>query len=108
MDPQHELMIIGCGPAAITAAIYAARKRIETMIVSKDIGGQVATTFGIENYPGFRYITGPELVDKFVEQMNQFDIEQHIGERVTELSRVDGHFVAVTEAGDRKSTRLNS
>lgn len=105
MDPQHELMIIGCGPAAITAAIYAARKRIETMIVSKDIGGQVATTFGIENYPGFRYITGPELVDKFVEQMNQFDIEQHIGERVTELSRVDGHFVAVTEAGKEFSSK---
>lgn len=105
MDPQHELMIIGCGPAAITAAIYAARKRIETMIVSKDIGGQVATTFGIENYPGFRYITGPELVDKFVEQMNQFDIEQHIGERVTELSRVDGYFVAVTEAGKEFSSK---
>lgn len=105
MDPQHELMIIGCGPAAITAAIYAARKRIETLIVSKDIGGQVATTFGIENYPGFRYITGPELVDKLVEQMNQFDIEQHIGERVTKLSRVDGHFVAVTEAGKEFSSR---
>lgn len=105
MGPEHELLIIGCGPAAITAAIYAARKRIEVVIVSEDIGGQVATTFGIENYPGFRYITGPELVEKFREQMNQFDIEQHIGEKVARLSRVDGSFVAVTESGKEFSAR---
>ncbi|MCB7129615.1 MAG: FAD-dependent oxidoreductase [Candidatus Brocadiales bacterium] len=105
MKPERELLIIGCGPAAITAAIYAARKRIDVQIVSKDVGGQVATTFGIENYPGFRYITGPELVEKLVEQMDQFDIEQHTGERVTELSRVNGNYVAVTESGKKFSAR---
>lgn len=105
MKPERELLIIGCGPAAITAAIYAARKRIDVQIVSEDVGGQVATTFGIENYPGFRYVTGPELVGKLVEQMDQFDIEQHTGERVTELSRVDGNYVAVTESGKKFSAR---
>ena len=105
MKPERELLIIGCGPAAITAAIYAARKRIDVQIVSEDVGGQVATTFGIENYPGFRYITGPELVGKLVEQMDQFDIEQHTGERVTELSRVNGNYVAVTESGKKFSAR---
>ncbi len=105
MKPERELLIIGCGPAAITAAIYAARKRIDVQIVSEDVGGQVATTFGIENYPGFRYITGPELVEKLVEQMDQFDIEQHTGERVTELSRVNGNYVAVTESGKKFSAR---
>ncbi|MFQ5861825.1 MAG: NAD(P)/FAD-dependent oxidoreductase [Candidatus Brocadiales bacterium] len=105
MNPEHELLIIGCGPAAITAAIYAARKRIDVQIVSADIGGQVATTFGIENYPGFQYITGPELVEKLKEQMNPFDIEQHIGEEVTKLSRIDGNFVAVTKSGKELSAQ---
>lgn len=105
MNPEHELMIIGCGPAAITAAIYAARKRIDVQMVSEDIGGQVATTFGIENYPGFRYITGPELVEKLVEQMNQLDIEQQIGEKITKLSRVDGSYVAVTGSGKEFSAQ---
>lgn len=105
MTPEHELMIIGCGPAAITAAIYAARKRIDIQILSEDIGGQVATTFGIENYPGFSYITGPELVEKLVEQLNQFDIDRQVGERVTKLSRVDGSYVAVTGSGKEYSAQ---
>ncbi len=105
MTIKHELMIIGCGPAAITAAIYAARKRIDVQIISEDIGGQVATTFGIENYPGFRYITGPELVEKLVEQLNQFDIDKQIGERVSSLSRVDGGYVAVDVSGKEYSAR---
>ncbi|MCP4364709.1 MAG: FAD-dependent oxidoreductase [Planctomycetes bacterium] len=105
MAIKRELMIIGCGPAAITTAIYAARKRIDIQIISEDIGGQVATTFGIENYPGFRYITGPELVEKLMEQLNQFDIDKQIGERVTSLSRVDGGYVAVDGSGKEYSAR---
>lgn len=105
MKPERELLIIGCGPAAITAAIYAARKRIDVQIVSEDVGGQVATTFGIENYPGFRYVTGPELVEKLMDQMNQFDIDQQIGERVTKLSRVDGSYVATTGSGKNFSAQ---
>ncbi len=105
MTIKRELMIIGCGPAAITTAIYAARKRIDVQIISEDIGGQVATTFGIENYPGFSYITGPELVEKLVEQMNQFDIDRQVGERVTKLSRVDGSYVAVTGSGKEYSAQ---
>ncbi|MEE9201402.1 MAG: FAD-dependent oxidoreductase, partial [Candidatus Brocadiales bacterium] len=105
MKPERELLIIGCGPAAITAAIYAARKRIDVQIVSEDVGGQVATTFGIENYPGFRYVTGPELVEKLMDQMNQFDIDQQIGEKVTKLSRVDGNYVATTGSGKEFSAQ---
>jgi alkyl hydroperoxide reductase subunit F len=83
----------------MTAAIYAARKRIDIVIISEDVGGQVATTFGIENYPGFQYITGPELVDKFRSQLNQFDLEQHLGEKIARLFREDGLFVARTASG---------
>ncbi|HHT9120546.1 MAG TPA: NAD(P)/FAD-dependent oxidoreductase [Candidatus Hypogeohydataceae bacterium YC41] len=99
MQPVHELMILGCGPAGMTAAIYAARKRIDVVIISDDVGGQVSTTFGIENYPGFQYVTGPELVDKFRAQMNQFEIEQHLGEKVVKLNKQEGYFVAQTISG---------
>lgn len=105
MQPVHELMILGCGPAGMTAAIYAARKRIDIVVISEDVGGQVATTYGIENYPGFQYIMGPELVEKFRSQMNQFDIEQHLGEKITKLSQKDGLFVAQTVSGKEHAAK---
>ncbi|MDO8137450.1 MAG: FAD-dependent oxidoreductase [Candidatus Brocadiales bacterium] len=99
MRSEYELMIIGGGPAGMTAAVYAARKRIDIVMISEDIGGQVATTFGIENYPGFPYITGPELVDLFRAQMNQFEIEKYLGEKVTKLLKRDKELVALTQSG---------
>ena len=89
----------------MTAAVYAARKRIDIVMVSEDVGGQVATTFGIENYPGFQYVTGPELVEKFRAQMGQFDIEQYLGEKITRLSRRDGLFVVQTASGNEHTAR---
>ena len=59
---MYELIIIGAGPAGMTAAVYAARKRINALLLSKDLGGQPLTTVGIENYMGYQYIEGPELM----------------------------------------------
>ena len=50
---MYELIIIGGGPAGMTAAVYAARKLLNTLLISADIGGQVNWTNGVENYPGF-------------------------------------------------------
>ncbi len=105
MGSVHELMILGCGPAGMTAAIYAARKRIDIIMLSEDVGGQVATTFGIENYPGFPYITGPELVEKFRSQMDKFDIERHFGEKITRLSHSNGVFVVQTNSGKEHTAK---
>lgn len=69
-----DMAIIGAGPAGMTAAVYSARKRLKTALISKDIGGQVAWTLGVENYPGFQYITGRELASKFQEQVQQYPI----------------------------------
>jgi len=49
----HEVMIIGAGPAGMTAAVYAARKRLKTLLVSKDIGGQAIWASKIDNYMGY-------------------------------------------------------
>jgi alkyl hydroperoxide reductase subunit F len=96
----HELIIIGGGPAALTAAVYAARKRIDALLLSKELGGQPVTTVGIENYMGYQYIEGPELMQKFEEQVKQFPLEQKIGQEVVALSRLDAGFEVKTDKGE--------
>jgi len=98
---MYDLMIIGGGPAGIAASVYAARKQLKTLLVSGDIGGQINTTLGIENYLGYQFIEGPELINKFQTQISQFPIDQKIGEKVSRLEKIDGSFEAVIEAGDR-------
>lgn len=69
-----DLIIIGAGPAGITAAVYAARKKMDLLVISKDIGGQTAWSGDIENYTGYQFVTGPELVAKFEEHMKKNNI----------------------------------
>ncbi|HUU63383.1 MAG TPA: FAD-dependent oxidoreductase [Dehalococcoidia bacterium] len=89
---MRELIIIGGGPAGMTAAVYAARKRLDTLLISKDIGGQALWSASVENYMGYQYIEGFELMAKFEEQMKQFPLEQKIGEEVVALSRRNAGF----------------
>ena len=98
---MYELMVIGGGPAGLAASVYAARKRLKTLLVSGDIGGQVNLTLGVENYLGYQFIEGPELIDKFHSQVSQFPIDQKIGDKVSRLEKIDGGFEATSEAGDK-------
>ena len=69
---EIDLIIIGAGPAGLTAAIYAARAGLETLVLEKDvIGGQVRLSYTIENYPGFNSIKGNELADKIEGQATE-------------------------------------
>ncbi len=70
----YDIIIIGGGPAGLTAGVYCIRKGITTAIITSNFGGQVAETAGIENYMGYRYVEGMELVDKFREQIRQFEL----------------------------------
>ncbi|MFA5052041.1 MAG: FAD-dependent oxidoreductase [Patescibacteria group bacterium] len=65
---EYDLIIVGGGSAGLTAAIYASRRALKTLVISQDIGGQAAITDVIENYPGYDSITGPELMSKFHHQ----------------------------------------
>ncbi|MFH1415673.1 MAG: FAD-dependent oxidoreductase [Elusimicrobiota bacterium] len=85
----YDLIILGAGPAGITAAVYAARKRMSTLIISKNVGGQTLLSSDIENYTGYQFITGAELVMKFREHLNQFDVELHEGEQVELVNKED-------------------
>jgi len=78
---KYDLIIIGAGPAGISAGIYAARQRLSILIISKDIGGQVAKkAVDIENYPGFTKISGPDLVDIYKKQAKENNLEILQGE----------------------------
>ncbi|MBL7157701.1 MAG: FAD-dependent oxidoreductase [Candidatus Omnitrophica bacterium] len=70
----YDLIIIGAGPAGITASVYAARKRINFLVISKDIGGQTAWSGDIENYTGYQFVTGADLVTKFEEHMKKYNV----------------------------------
>jgi len=94
---MYDLMIIGGGPAGLAAGVYAARKQLKTLLVTVDIGGQINNTWGVENYLGYQFIEGPELIDKFQTQVNQYPIDQKIGQKVTQLKKIKGGFEAVCE-----------
>jgi thioredoxin reductase (NADPH) len=73
---MYDLIIIGGGPAGLTAAIYALRARVKTLVIEKEIvGGQIALSDVIENYPGFPSISGQELMDKFEAHAKGFGME---------------------------------
>ncbi len=68
-DYETDLTIVGCGPAGLTAAIYACRANLNVIMIDKNSpGGKVITTASVENYPGFNEISGPDLSLKFFEQ----------------------------------------
>jgi alkyl hydroperoxide reductase subunit F len=86
MKKIYDLIIIGAGPAGITAAIYAARKKMDILVITKDIGGQASWSGDIQNYTGYQFISGPELAIKFEEHMRKFSFEIKENEEVKELT----------------------
>lgn len=97
---MYDLMIVGGGPAGMTAAVYAARKRVDTLLLAQEVGGQAGKTAGIENYMGYQYIEGPELMQKFEEQVRQFPLKQIVGQEAVGLSRVGSAFELLTASGE--------
>lgn len=76
VEKSYDLIIVGGGPAGLAAGIYAKRAALNTVLVEKGVvGGQVAITKGVENYPGFIEIEGFELCNKFLEHAKSYDLE---------------------------------
>jgi thioredoxin reductase (NADPH) len=100
---EVDVIIVGAGPAGITAAIYAARAGLSTVVLEKSIiGGQVAVTPFVENYPGFSNIPGKKLMDLLETQARQYT-HIHEGEEVLEIKigrRVEAYTPRGVYAGD--------
>jgi NADH-dependent peroxiredoxin subunit F len=98
---MYDIIIAGAGPSGLTAAVYSARKKLKTLLLSKDIGGQLNWTLGVENYMGYQFIEGPELMRKFEQQVRQFPIDLVLGENVDAVSLIEGGFEVKTESGGK-------
>ena len=70
-----DVLIIGGGPAAATAAVYAARKGVSTGLIASEFGGQVVETLGIENIPGFKYTEGPSFMGQMEDQVKALGVD---------------------------------
>lgn len=96
---MYDIIIIGAGPAGITASVYAARKKMKVMVITKDIGGQAAWSGDIENYTGYQFITGPDLAEKFEEHLRHYDVTVRENEAVSALIKKDETIKVKTEKG---------
>ncbi len=85
----YDVAVVGAGPAGLTAAMYAARKNLSTIVIAMDLGGQMGLTAEVANYPGFDLVSGPDLAARYHEQAARYEIAELIGERVVGLS-IDG------------------
>ncbi|MDP8259017.1 MAG: FAD-dependent oxidoreductase [Candidatus Aadella gelida] len=105
-DKIYELIIIGAGPAGITAGVYAARKKMDCLVISVDIGGQTAWSGDVENYTGYQFISGPELAAKFEEHIKRYGIDVNEGEEVQEVTSSEGIHKIKTTSGEYKAKTL--
>ncbi len=100
----YDVVIVGGGPAGLTAAVYCARKLLRTVVISENIGGQATWIWSIENYMGYRVITGEELIRKFEEQVRELAVALEL-DSVTEISRDGGLFAVKTVSGSTRRAR---
>lgn len=90
---MYDLIIIGGGPAGITAGIYAARKKLKTLLITKEWGGQITKANEIHNWPGTKKISGIDLVKQMTEHLKVFEIEIKEGKEVIDLDKKGENFL---------------
>ena len=97
----YDLIIVGSGPAGVSAAIYAARQKLSLLVISKDMGGQIAKkAVDIENYLGFDKISGPNLIKVFEEQLKTNKVEV-VFDEVVKVEKHEKSFTVSTETAEK-------
>ncbi|KGX92907.1 thioredoxin reductase [Pontibacillus halophilus JSM 076056 = DSM 19796] len=96
----YDVIIAGAGPAGMTAAVYASRANLDTLMIERGIpGGQMANTEDVENYPGYESILGPDLSNKMFDHAKKFGAEYAYGD-IKEI--IDGKEYKTVKAGNKE------
>ena len=102
----YDVIIVGAGPAGLTAAVYTSRGNLSTLMLERGApGGQMATTEDIENYPGFDHILGPDLSTKMFDHARKFGADYAYGD-VTDI--VDGEEYKTIFVGKKNTKHAQS
>ena len=99
---HYDIVIVGGASAGLTAAMYASRQGLKTLVITKDIGGQALLTNAIENYPPFEHIGGFELMQKFEQQARNFGAEFAYEEVLSIIERKEGGGFIVKTSNNNK------
>lgn len=98
---EYDVIIVGAGPAGMTAGMYAGRSMLKTVIIERGAsGGELLNTEAIEDYPGFEHVEGWDLAQRFESHAKKFGAEFHQGVVLTVKQLADGTFEVETESGD--------
>jgi alkyl hydroperoxide reductase subunit F len=95
---MYDLIVIGGGPAGLTATIYAIRKRLNVLLLSKDLGGKTNYRLSLPWIEDYQVINGLEIVNKFRTELEYLDFARHI-EAVEKVEKQDNHFAITTKGG---------
>jgi len=102
----YDLIIIGGGPAGITAGIYAGRQRMKTLLITKEFGGQMAKkSTEVCNYPGFARISGMELIEKFVEHLKEQESVEIKFSQVSKIEKQNDIFTVTMENAEKVESK---
>lgn len=102
----YETIIIGAGPAGMSAGVYVCRKKLAALVLSGDIGGQMAKSWGIENFLGYSLIGGADLAKKFQDHLTSFKcLELKTGVKVSKIKKVKKDFLVITDQGQEYFTK---
>lgn len=88
----YDLIIIGAGPAGMTAGIFAARKKLKTLLITKDFFGMLKGASMVENYPGFISISGVKLLQELKAHLDKFQLEKIEGKQAVEITKQNSLF----------------
>jgi alkyl hydroperoxide reductase subunit F len=105
-DRLYDVLVLGAGPAGLSAAIYLLRKGLDTGIITGNIGGQVTWSASIENYLGYRLIEGLQLVEKFNDQLKEFPVGLGLDDEATSVSGSPGAWEVRTGKGSCRGRSL--
>ena len=103
---EYETIIVGGGPAAMSAAIYAVRKGLDVALIAKKLGGQIAYTASVENYLGLATVSGTDMIERFRIHMENYPIAEALGTSVAQVRKEDNRFILTTD--DRRRFKARS